>query len=348
MRAALLHFVLAARPSYEHAVSDAASHRDALVVSSHPASEPIGPPRVRTMAAPSRTSWKGFLKLSLVSVPVKAFTANETGGEVRLNQLHKDCHSRVKYQKVCPEHGELASDAIVSGYEHQKDQYVVVDPDEVDKLRTKADRSVSIDGFVPTDAVAGLYYAGKAHYLLPDGVAGARPYALLREGMLQNGVSAIAQVVMSGREQLVLLRPEGRMLVMYGLHYPQRVRKVEDFERELEDVTLKKEELALTNTLIGASKIEQFDLDSYEDTYVGKLKKLIELKIAGQEVVQAPDHEEPKILNLMDALKKSVAEAQAQKAGVGGALADDEDDAPATKLAPSAGKKKGSRKAGGE
>lgn len=298
------------------------------------------------MAAPSRTSWKGFLKLSLISVPVKAFTANDTSGEVHLNQLHKDCNSRVKYQKVCPEHGELKSESIVSGYEHAKDQYVVVDPDELDKLRTKTDRAVSIDGFVPQSAVDGMYFAGKAHYLLPDGVAGARPYALLRDGMKDNGVCAIAQVVMTGREQLVLVRPHGKLLVMTGLHYPARVRKATDFESEVEDISFKKEEVALTNTLIAASKIEQFDLDSYQDQYVTKLKKLIELKVDGKEVVQAPDHEEPKILNLMDALKKSVAEAQARLAGGTGEPAEPAAES-AGKLAPSAGKKKSARKVEG-
>lgn len=300
------------------------------------------------MAAPSRTSWKGFLKLSLVSVPVKAFTANETSGEVHLNQLHKGCNSRIKYQKVCPEHGELSSDSIVSGFEHKKGHYVVVDPDEVDKLRTKTDRAVSIDGFVPADAVDGIYFAGKAHYLLPDGVAGERPYALLREGMRKNKVCAIAQVVMAGREQLVLLRPVGQLLVMTGLHYPQRVRKGAEFEAELPQIALKPEEEALTNTLIGASKIDAFSIDSYSDQYVTKLKKLIDMKVAGQEIVQAKDHEEPKILNLMDALKKSVAEAQARAAGVPVAAEDDAADAgTGRKLAPSAGKKKGPRKVEG-
>jgi DNA end-binding protein Ku len=296
------------------------------------------------MAAPSRTSWKGFLKLSLISVPVKAFTANETGGEVHLNQLHKDCNSRVKYIKMCPEHGELKSEAIVSGYEHAKDHYVVVDPDDLDKLRTKTDRAVSIDGFIPHDAIDGMYFAGKAHYLLPDGVAGARPYALLRDGMLQNQVCAIAQVVMTGREQLVLLRPHGKLLVMTGLLYPQRVRKAKDFESEVEDIAFKPEEIALTNTLIGASKLADFDLDKYQDQYVTKLKQLIALKVDGREVVQAKDHEEPKILNLMDALKKSVAEAQARLAGGGDAAAEPAGDA---KLAPSSGKKKGARKVEG-
>ncbi|MBZ0151139.1 MAG: hypothetical protein K8J09_06365, partial [Planctomycetes bacterium] len=193
-----------------------------------------------------------------MSVPVKAFTANDTAGEVHLNQLHKDCNSRVRYQKVCPEHGELKSEAIVSGFEHQKDSYVVVDPAELDKLRTKADRSVSIDGFIPKDAVDSRYFAGKAHYLLPDGPAGARPYALLREGMQRGDVVAIAQVVMAGREQLVLLRPLGRLLVMTGLHYPQRVRAVDEFEAEVEELAFKPEEVALTDTLIGASKLASF------------------------------------------------------------------------------------------
>lgn len=300
------------------------------------------------MAAPSRTSWRGFLKLSLVSVPVKAFTANETSGEIHLNQLHKGCNSRIKYQKVCPAHGELKSDDIVSGFEHQKDTYVVVDPDEIDKLRTKTDRAVSIDGFVPSDAIDASFFAGKTHYLLPDGPAGERPYALLRQGMVKNGVCAVAQVVMSGREQLVMVRPLGKLLVMTGLHYPQRVRAAKDFEAEVDDITLKPQEETLTDTLIGASKIADFDLEAYSDQYVTKLKKLIELKVAGEEVVQVPDHEEPKILNLMDALKKSVAEAQAKAAGVPTA-ADPADEEPAAKkLAPSAGRKKGPRKVGGE
>jgi DNA end-binding protein Ku len=304
------------------------------------------------MAAPARTSWKGFLKLSLVSVPVKAFTANEASAEVHLNQLHKGCNSRIKYQKVCPEHGELNQEQIVSGYEYAKGEYVVVDPEEVDKLRTKADRAVSIDGFVPADSVDARYYAGKTWYLLPDGVAGERPYALLHRGMLDNEVVAIAQVVIAGREQLVLVRPMGRMLVMTGLHYHKKVKASHEFEEEVAAIEFKPDEVALTNTLIGATKVADFDLEKYNDTYVAKLQQLIQMKVDGREIVAAPDHEEPKILNLMDALKKSVAEAQARAAGVAPADApagDDDATLPQQgeqKLAPSAGKKQ-KRKAQG-
>lgn len=288
------------------------------------------------------------MKLSLVSVPVKAFTVSEASAEVRLNQLHKDCNSRVKYQKVCPEHGELKSEQIVSGYEHQKDQYVVVEPMDLDKLRTKSDRAVSIDGFIPLEAIDNRYYAGKAHYLMPDGVAGERPYQLLRDGMAKNGVCAIAQVVISGREQLVVVRVVDRMLVMFGLHYPSKVRNIDDYQGEIEEIEFKPEEVALTETLISASKIDGFDLDRYSDTYVEKLRKLIDLKVAGKEVVQAPDHEEPKILNLMDALKKSVAEAQERQAAGDGVGGPDEEGEPSDqKLAPSAAKKKRPRKAQG-
>ena len=258
-----------------------------------------------------RTSWRGFLKLSLVSVPVRAFTANNTSEEVRLNQLHKDCHSRVKYKKVCPEHGELRSDDIVSGYEYSKDQYVVIDPDEVSKLRAKSDKAVHIDGFIDPSEVDPVYFAGKTYYLLPDGVAGDRAYALLQKGMVDGNVVAIAQVVLSGREQLVLVRPVEGMLVMSVVSYAKKVKGLGTFLEELPEVETTKEELTLANTLIQASTLGEFNLEKYEDDYAENLKKLIQLKVDGQEIVEAPDLEEPKIINLMDALKRSVAEAQA-------------------------------------
>ncbi len=260
-----------------------------------------------------RTSWKGFLKLSLVSVPVKAFTANNTSEEIRLNQLHEECNARVRYKKVCPEHGELKSDQIVSGYEYSKDRYVIVEQDELAKLRTQSDKAVNIDGFVDPSEIDAAYLAGKTYYLLPDGVPGQRPYALLVQGMKDGGVVAMAQVVISGREQLVMVRPQEDMLVMSVLHYPRKIKAIDGFREELAEEKLTKEELNLTKTLIDASVLADFDFQAYKDAYVENLSKLIQLKIDGEEIVQAPDLEEPKILNLMDALKKSVAEAGARK-----------------------------------
>lgn len=260
-----------------------------------------------------RTSWKGFLKLSLVSVPVKAYTANNTDEEIRLNQLHSECHGRVRYKKVCETHGELRSEDIVSGFEYTKDQYVVIDGDELSKVRAKSDKSVSIDGFVAPDKIDPIYLAGRTYYLLPDGAPGNRPYALLVRGMLDANVVAIAQVVIAGREQLVMLRPREGMLVMNVLNYPKKVRAATPYREELPDEKPSASELALANTLIGASTLAEFDFQSYRDTYIENLTKLIQLKVEGREIVQAPDPEEPKILNLMEALKKSVAEVGARK-----------------------------------
>jgi DNA end-binding protein Ku len=257
-----------------------------------------------------RSSWKGFLKLSLVSVPVKAFTANETSEEIHLNQLHAECNNRVRYKKVCPEHGELRSEEIVSGYEYAKDQYVVIDPDELQKLRLESDKAVGIEGFIKPEEIDPLYFSGRTYYLMPDGPAGSRPYALLHKGMLDAGVVALAKVVMSGRTQLVLVRPVGRLLSMSVLIYAKRVRDSVSLEDELQPLELNPEEDKLTQILISASRIEDFGLDRYTDKYTDELNRLIKMKIDGEEVVAAPDAEEPKILNLMDALKKSVAEVQ--------------------------------------
>src|SRR5262249_45227119 len=150
-----------------------------------------------------RSSWKGFLKLSLVSVPVKAFTATTTSGsEIRLNQLHAECHSRIKYQKVCPLHGEVSNDEIVSGYEYAKGQYVVIDTAELDKLRTEDDKAIKIDAVLEADTLDPIYSDGKTYYLVPDGPVAQRPYAVVRQAMAEEKRVALAQVVLHGREQL--------------------------------------------------------------------------------------------------------------------------------------------------
>ena len=117
---------------------------------------------------PPRSCWKGFLKLSLVSVPVKAYSASVSGCSIRLNQLHRECHSPVKYRKLCPIHGELATEAIVSGYEYAKGRYVEIDPDELAKLRTQSEKAITIDGFLYPGDVDPIYYNSKTYYLVAD------------------------------------------------------------------------------------------------------------------------------------------------------------------------------------
>jgi DNA end-binding protein Ku len=124
--------------------------------------------------------WKGFLKLSLVSVPVKAYKASDSNGDIHFNQLHAECHSRIQYKKTCPVHGEVRNEEIVSGFEYGKGQYVVVNPDELDKLRTEDEKAITIRAFITPDTLDPIYLTGKTYYLVPDAPVGQRPYAVLR------------------------------------------------------------------------------------------------------------------------------------------------------------------------
>jgi DNA end-binding protein Ku len=259
---------------------------------------------------PARSIWKGFIRLSLVSVPVKAYTASATQSEIHLRQLHRECNSPIKYQKTCPIHGEVSTADIVSGYEYSKGQYVVIEPEEIDKMRTEADKAVNIDGFVSPDVVDPLYLTGSTYYLLPEGAVGQKPYALLHKGMVDENRFAIAQTVLFRREHVVVLRPVGKVIGMSTLFFENQVKEGDSFADELTQPEVSPEELKLAKTLIGASALEDFDLAKYKDTYNEKLTALIHAKVEGREIVAPPVAEGPKVINLMDALKQSLEEAK--------------------------------------
>jgi DNA end-binding protein Ku len=258
----------------------------------------------------ARSSWKGYLKLSLVSVPVKGYNANRSAGAVRLNQLHATCHNRIKYQKTCPVHGEVSNDEIVSGYEYAKGQYVVIDPDEIDQLRTPAERAVTIEAIVPAGKIDPLYFTDKTYYLLPDGAVGQKPFALIQKCLAEDHLSAVGRGVLFGREEVVVLRPVDGLFAMTALKYEAEVTHAEAFTEELEPANLRTEEVSLTKTLLKAFVKKKFSLAGYKDDYVEKLTALVEAKVEGREIVTPPAPEEPQVINLMDALKRSVAKAQ--------------------------------------
>ncbi len=262
----------------------------------------------------AHASWKGFLKLSLVSVPVKAYTATATGGEITLHQLHAKTHARIQYKKFAPEVGEVSSDEIVRGYEYDQGQYVIIDEEEIDKLRTENDKSIRIEGFIKPDALSSIYMGGKTYYLTPDGPVGQKPYNLLMEGMAENGVCGIAEIVISQKEQVVLIQPVDGILAMTVLNRMDEVKPASSFKDEIKETDATEAEKSLADTLIKASIITEFDFSRYKDVYKDKLTKLIQMKIEGKEVIQVRDPEEPKIINLMEALKRSVEEAQAASA----------------------------------
>ena len=260
----------------------------------------------------ARSCWKGFVKLSLVAIPVKAYpAATSGGGDVHLHQLHAGCHSRVQYQKLCPVHGEVGSAAIVSGYEHTKHQYVVVDPDELEQLRTPADHAIAIDRFIAPAALDLLYASGRSYYLVPDGPVGQKAYAVLHRAMVAENRYGLAQVILHRREQLVLVRPLERLLALTVLHYDTHITKPTAFADEVNGAEVAPEELQLAQTLVAAASVAALDYGRYQDVYTAKLTQLIEAKVAGKQLVAptAPAH--PHVLDLLDAFRQSVARAQA-------------------------------------
>lgn len=258
----------------------------------------------------ARSSWKGYLRLSLVSVPIKGYTGSRSSSEIRLNQLHAECHSRIKYQKTCPIHGEVPKEEIVSGYEYAEAQYVVIDPAELAQLRAERERAVTIDAVIPARSVDPVYHTEKLYYLLPDGAVGQKPYALIQQCMADDKLEAVARVVLYGREEIVLVRPVDGLLSMMMLKYDAEVTHPDAFTEELVTPKVEVEELNLTRTLLKAFVKKKFSLAAYKDDYVEKLTELIEAKVEGRELVTPPAAEEPQVINLMDALKKSVAQAR--------------------------------------
>jgi DNA end-binding protein Ku len=259
------------------------------------------------------SSWKAFIKLSLVSIPVEAYTtAKPARQQIAFHQLHEG-HARIQYRKVCPIHGEVPNDEIVKGYEYAKGEYVIVDPDELERIQTGGERSINIHAFLPPPEVDPLYFSGKGYYLVPDGPAGRKPFGLLQSAMVRQGFYAAGEAVLGDRQELVVLRPVDHILAIEGLRYKSQLRDVSELDVDDEDYDFSAKELQLTEALIEATTVKQFDLGQYHDVYDEKLRELIDSKLAGKEIAVAPVEEPRAVINLMDALRESLA--QTKKSG---------------------------------
>ena len=260
-----------------------------------------------TAPAPrGRPSWSGLLRLSLVAVPVKAYPAVSSSSSPHGHLLHADCGQRIEYHKHCPRHGAVQSDAIVRGYAYAPDQYVVVEPQELDQLRPARDKALVLEQFVPVGDVDPTFFAGRSLYLLPDGPAAQHAYGVLAEAFGQAGTGALGRVVLSSQRQLVLVRPAGRVLVLDVLHYPAQVRSAAAWETDIAPSAASDAERDLAGQLIALASAP-LDWARYRDTSAEELSALIQAKIA-QQPLPAPADEPVAILHLLDALKQSVAQ----------------------------------------
>ncbi|HWB10293.1 MAG TPA: Ku protein [Pirellulales bacterium] len=272
-------------------------------------------PQAKKRHPKHRASWSGQLRFGLVSFGVQAFNAHlSEAGEFHFHQLHVDCHSRIRYLKTCPIHGEVDNDEVVSGYEYRKGKkYVEIDPEELDALRTESERALTIDAFISPSQLDAIYYDGRRYLLVPDSASSAEPYAVLAQAMRNQGRDGVGQVVFSGREQLARLRAVEGVLVMSMLDYSAEVKKPEAMAAELPSKRLSSRNVELAEALVSEWSKKKFDFDDYQDRYRAKVKELIDAKIEGREVVVPEPEQPPEVINLVDALKKSLAWRESQR-----------------------------------
>src|SRR6516225_10002275 len=237
----------------------------------------------------ARPTWKGYLKISLVNVPIKVFPATDAGATLSFNQLH--CER------------EVANTDLVKGYEFEKGRYVVIDEEDIEKVRVESTRVINLEQFTDDTEIDSIYLE-RPYYLAPDGPVALEAFAVIREGM--KGKAGIGKVALYGREYLVKVQPREKGLVMYTLRHANEIRSMEAIE-ELADMPekIKADEVKLAQQVMATFEGD-VDFESYTDEYQVGLREIIDAKIEGREIVAPEVQAPPKVVNLMDALRKSL------------------------------------------
>lgn len=252
----------------------------------------------------------GTVSFGLVSIPIKLYTTSETAKTVRFNNVHESCGTRVKYRYYCPKDDTLVErDELTKGYEFAKGQFVLFSNEELQAINPEPTNAVEITEFVPLEKVDPVYFQ-KSYYLGPD-KGGAKPYRLLAEAMRRSQRAALARYAARGKNYLVLLRPFGDGLIMQQLFYADEIRSFA--EVPVDDATVSSSEVDLALQLVEQISSEDFHPESYEDEVRNQVWELIDRKIQGEEIVAQVD-EAPKaqIVDLMEALKASLGEAESE------------------------------------
>ena len=257
-----------------------------------------------------RSIWKGHIRFSLVTIPIRIYNAVDTEETIRFNQLHKEDNGPVGYEKKCKKCGKaLTAEEIVKGYQFEPEQYVIVSADDLAKIKLKSTKVIEIEGFIDADEVHPSLYESP-YYAGPDGPVAAKTYSLLTQALKTSGKVGIGKVVLRDREEVVMVGPMEGGIVLYKLRNPEELRKMGDVP-QIEKKDVNKDELKLSISLVEsmASSLKEMDLT---DRYRDALREMIEAKIAGKEVVQVAEEEKP-VVDIMSALKQSIEQAKSKK-----------------------------------
>ena len=252
-----------------------------------------------------RAYWKGFLRLSLVSCPIALYPATSEREKIHFHQLNRKTGNRIQYKKVDAETGrEVDRDDIIKGYEKSKGDYVSVEPEELGAVAIESKRVIEIDEFVPRKEIDELYFANP-YYIVPDGEAGAQAYAVIRDAIEDASMIALGRVVFTSREHMIALEVRGKGIMGITLRYPYEVRDEKDYFDDIPGGRVTKDMLDLASHII-KTKTGHFHPEKFEDQYEDALKELLRKKDKGEKIEPSPAREESNVINLMDALRRSV------------------------------------------
>jgi DNA end-binding protein Ku len=252
-----------------------------------------------------RANWKGFLRLSLVTCPVALFPATSEAEKINFNQINKNTGNRIKYRKVDAETGdEVEADDIVKGYKTDGGNYIQVEPEEIEAIAPESSHTIEIDEFVPREEIDDLYLV-RPYYIVPDGKAGHDAYAVIRETIRMMEQVALARIVLTNREHVMALEARGKGLVGLLLRYPYEVRDAEEYFDGIKDTKITKDMLDLAKHIV-ETKSGHFEPKKFEDHYENALAELLKRKSKGQKIEPAKPRESAQVIDLMEALRRSV------------------------------------------
>jgi DNA end-binding protein Ku len=255
-----------------------------------------------------RASWKGYLRLSLVSCPVRLYPATSAKERITFNQLHKKTHNRINMKPVDPELGLVERSDLVKGYEYEDKQYVIIDETDLESVRIESNHTMNIEAFVEEHEV-DVIYQDLPYYLAPDGAMAEETFIVLREAMRKTGKLAIARLVLSSRERIVTIGPRENGMFVCTLRNPNEVRGTAEYFNTIPIGKPDPEMLELAERLI-EQKFTRFDPGNYEDRYEIALMQMIKEKLKGHKPIIAAAPERGNVINLMDALKASLSQSK--------------------------------------
>ncbi|HVV32524.1 MAG TPA: Ku protein [Vitreimonas sp.] len=263
------------------------------------------------MAPPARPVWTGQIRLALVALPVKLYSALDSKEKISFNQIHEPSKQRIRYEKVAPGVGAVSNDEIVKGYEYQKGRYVLFSDEEFDALKVDSKKTLDMVQFAPNDTIDPIYF-DKPYYALPDGKMADEPYRVVREALKKTKTIGLGQITMRGRSYIAAVKPYEDGIIVETVHYAQELRAAKAFFDEIPTGKLDADLIDLAEELITRKKAK-FDPNKFEDEYAIAIERLVKKKIERHGELVLEDQEEPSrdhgdnVVSLVEALKKSLA-----------------------------------------